>query len=182
MARNRAGPVRAALSSWRCDLGNRVGFTDVQALPSWLPENRNGRSQDSATRGPASLRQESSVGAPRNAPLRTGRMPGAETALVLLPSLLFRGATPGRSVDLTGGHVTQLNTQLIARPGTHRICKQAPSRQPATTDFCPNAGRRPANSALAILSMSECAAFRQQSHGNGTITPHLCARRACCSG
>src|SRR5678815_3128017 len=63
-------------------------------------------------------------------------MPGAETALFLLPSLVFRGATPERSVDLTGGRSARRAPDQAPRASMHR----AQLRPTCNDRLCPDSG------------------------------------------
>ena len=65
------------------------------------------------------LEQKSSLGAPRNAPLRTGRMPGAETALFLYHPY-FSGAQ---------------------RPDGERFNRRPSSKNVSAADFAPETER-----------------------------------------
>jgi len=72
---------------------HRVGLEDIEAVHSRGGGWFRGRVQagkleagsgcDNVAGSKIGLEQKSSLGAPRNAPLRTGRKPGAETALFL---------------------------------------------------------------------------------------------------
>jgi len=62
----------------------RLALEDAAAATPWGRQHRGSREQ------------KSSLSAPRNAPLRTGRKPGAETALFLYHRYFSRDATPGR--------------------------------------------------------------------------------------
>jgi hypothetical protein len=67
------------------------------------------------------LEQKSSLGAPRNAPLRTGRMPGAETALFLYHPY-FSGAQ---------------------RPDGERFNRRPSTKNVSAADFAPDRGDSP---------------------------------------